>query len=280
MFEITDNKNFWKTMKPFLSKKAAFSKKISLKEGEKIVSDDTAIAKILNKSFAEAVRHFSDKSGCSKNALDDNSIEDSLSNISHRSKTHPSIIAINRETVPDSFDFQLFTEEEVSIEILKVNQKKSSTGLSIGLLKENLDICAPTLTKIFNSCSSDGTFPNELKLADITPIFESADSTAKKNYRPISILNSVPKLFEKLIQRKLDQYFSKKLNYHLCGYRKRYATYYALLKLIENWKKIRDERGYSAVILMDLSKAFGIINHNPLIAKLYAYGLRGKSLKS
>ena len=115
-------------------------------------------------------------------------------------------------------------EEEVSIEILKMNQKKSSTGVSISLLKENLYICALTLTKILNSCISDGTFPNELKLADITPIFKSVDSTSKKNYRPISILKSVSKLFEKLIQRQLDQYFSKKLSDHLFGSRKGYTT--------------------------------------------------------
>ena len=101
------------------------------------------------------MRHLSDKSGCSKNVLDDNSIEHPLQNTLHQFKNHPSIIAINRETVPDSFDFQLLMEEEVSIEILKLNQKRSSTGVSIGFLKENLDICAPTLTKILNYCISN-----------------------------------------------------------------------------------------------------------------------------
>ena len=147
------------------------------------------------------------------------------------------------------------------------------------MLKKNLDICAPTLTKILNSCISDGTFPKELKLADITPIFKSVDSTSKKNYRPISILKSVSKSFEKLIQHQLDQYFSKKLSEHLCGYRKGYATQYALIKLIENWKKFGNKRGYSASVLMDLYKAFDTINHDLFIAKLHVYGLRGKSLK-
>ena len=112
------------------------------------------------------------------------------------------------------------------------------------------------MTKILNSCISDGIFPNELKLADITPIFKSVDSTAKKNYRPISILNSVSKLFEKLIQRQLNPFFDDRLSDHLCGYRKGYSTQYALLKLIEKWKKFGDEKGYSVAVLMDLSKAF------------------------
>ena len=63
-------------------------------------------------------------------------------------------------------------------------------------------------------------------------------------------------------------HFSKKLSDHLCGYRKGYTSQYALLKLIENWKKFRDERGYSAAVLMDLSKAFDTINHELLIANV------------
>ena len=92
------------------------------------------------------------------------------------------------------------------------------------MLQENVDICAPILTDIFNDCSKNGTFANELKLADITPIFKSVDNTAKKNYRPISILKSVSKLFEKLIHKQLSPFFEKQLNQLLCGYRKGYAT--------------------------------------------------------
>ena len=146
------------------------------------------------------------------------------------------------------------------------------------MLQENVDICAPILTDIFNDCIKNGRFANELKLADITPIFKSVDSTAKKNYRPISILKSVSKLFEKLIHKQLSPFFEKELSQLLCGYKKGYATQNAPLKLIENWKKVRDNKGFSAAILMDLSKAFDTINHDLLIAKLHAYGLRGNSL--
>ena len=145
------------------------------------------------------------------------------------------------------------------------------------LLKDNVDICAPILTDILNSCLRREIFPNELKLADITPIFKSVDSTAKKNYRPISILNSISKLFEKLIQNQLNPFFDKKLSEHLCGYRKGYTTQYALLNLIESWKKFRDKKGYAAAVLMDLYKVFDTMNHELLVAKLHAYGETGPS---
>ena len=63
-----------------------------------------------------------------------------------------------------------------------------STVVSISLLKENVDVCAPKLTEIFNLCISKGIIPSEIQVADIAPIFKSVDSTAKKNYQPVSIL--------------------------------------------------------------------------------------------
>ena len=75
----------------------------------------------------------------------------------------------------------------VSTKICRLDSKKSPTGVSIGLLKDNVDICAPVLTDILNSCLKREIFPSELKLADITPIFKSMDGIAKKNYRPITI---------------------------------------------------------------------------------------------
>ena len=112
--------------------------------------------------------------------------------------------------------------------------------------------------EIFSPCISKGISPDELKIADISSIFKSVDSTTKENYRPASILKSVSKLFEKMIQSQLNTFFDEKLSQHLCGYRKGYTTQYALLKLIESWKKYRDNNGYSAAVLMDLSKAFDL----------------------
>ena len=110
--------------------------------------------------------------------------------------------------------------------------------------------------KLINSAIKDCIFPNKLKLADITPIFEKGNATDVKNYRPIIVLPPISKIFEKLLYTQMSTYFEKFLSPYLCGYRKGFSTQEALLTLLEKWKKSLDIGGYSGAILMDLSKAF------------------------
>ena len=71
------------------------------------------------------------------------------------------------------------------------------------MLKDNVDICTPILMEIFDNCINNGTLADKLKFDDISQIFKSIDSIDKKYHRPISILKSVPKLFEKSIKKQL-----------------------------------------------------------------------------
>ena len=132
---------------------------------------------------------------------------------------------------------------------------------------------------MFNETVETGDYPDNLKLADITPVFKKKDPLNKINYRPISVLPSISKLFEKLMQHQLVNYMENYLSPHLCGYRKGYSSQQALISLIESWKKSLDKKGYGGAILMDLSKAFDIIKHDLLLAKLHAYGFSKKALK-
>ena len=118
----------------------------------------------------------------------------------------------------------------------------------------------------------------KLKLADITPLHEDDDVTNKSNYRPISMLPIVSKVFEKIIQNQIGGFIDTKLFPFMCGYRKEYCTQYTLIALIEKLKNSLDGRGYSGVVLMDLSKRFDTLNHALMIAKLHAYGFDRSSL--
>ncbi len=127
-----------------------------------------------------------------------------------------------------------------------------------------------------NSSFDNGDFPKNLKLADVLPIFKSRDSTLKNNYRPVSVLPVISKLIERIMQ--IKGYIDKYLSIHLCGYRKGYSTQHALIKLLERWKCSLDKKGFAGAVLMDLSKAFDCLDHELLIAKLYAYGFSKSSL--
>ena len=112
---------------------------------------------------------------------------------------------------------------------------ETSGNISIESLKVSVRESASTFMNCFNNSIKEGVFPDELKLAEVIPVHKKHDSTDKSNYRPISLLPSVSKVFEKLVYRQLNQFKDSKLSKFLCGFRKGYIQY-AILSIQFNSK--------------------------------------------
>ena len=117
-----------------------------------------------------------------------------------------------------------------------INPKKATTSDSISpkILKISSDVSADALHSLFNDMLKTGNFPENLKLADVTPVLKKKNRLHKVNYRPVSVLPSISKVFEKLMQKQISGSISNYLFLYLCGYRKGFSSQEALLSLIEN----------------------------------------------
>ena len=170
-----------------------------------------------------------------------------------------------------------------TLKIINNLQSKPSKGhdhVSNVLLKSLKNELIDPLTHILNSSFETGIFPAKLKIAKVLPIFKKGEESLLENYRPISILPSISKVFEKAICNQLNTYFKENNLYHNSqyGFRESHSTEHAVLEVIDKVIFSMDEGDVPLNIYMDLSKAFDTIDHDILIQKLDYYGIKDTSL--
>ena len=278
--KITDNIKFWDTMKPLFSDKGGIRDKIVLIEDNEIISESIEVAEKFNAYFSGTA----DSLGITENRLLLNPVMENETDVDKcikKFELHPSIISIKRNVQIDTrFDFSPVTAKDIDSEIGNLDPKKNGGCIPTKLLKEMRHIVSEPLADVWNTqLIRDKTFSGKLKLGDITPVFKSLQNTVKKNYRPITVLVVVSKIFERIMDKQINDYIEKFLSKYLCGYRKEYNCQIAMVSMIERMKMSRDKREYSGAVLMDLSKAFDTINHELLVAKMHAYGFSIGALK-
>ena len=105
-------------------------------------------------------------------------------------------------------------------EIHKLNTNKPTTfnNIPAKILVENSDICSRFVSNIYNESILKSNFPVPLKKADITPVHKKGDTSTKENYRPVSILPSISKIFERKMHDQISLYMNKYLSGYLCGF--------------------------------------------------------------
>ena len=277
---VIDNKLFWKVIKPSFSDKACGSENITLIENEEIINNEKEICEIFNNFFSDIVTNLNiPKIPCSVNV---DSTDDTVSIAINKYKNHPSIKEIRNKTpISRKFAFQQVNKEEVKLEIINLDPSKAAQegDIPTRIIKANSDIISNYLHYNFNNNMLDkGIFPESFKNANIIPIFKKKSRTEKSNYRPVSILPNLSKIFERLMFNQLSNYFRDILSKFQCGFRTGHSAQDCLVAMIEKWKIFIDNGGSCGALLTDLSKAFDCLPHDLLLAKLHAYGIDTKSL--
>ena len=159
---------------------------------------------------------------------------------------------------------------------MNLNSKKATCLVAIPakILKQVCDSYLPIITKIINENITEGTFPSELKLAEVSPVFKKLEYINKENYRPVSLLSHMSKVFERILYNQLDDFMKDNLSNILTGFRKCHSAQHSLLIMIKKWKRALDENIKVGATFVDLSKAFDTLNYRSLLAKIKGYGLQ------
>ena len=182
-----------------------------------------------------------------------------------------------------SIYLQPTTIEEIIKLIGEIETKKATgpDGISSYIIKISRKVLAQTISKLFNKCLREGMFPDLLKIAEIIPLHKGGEKTIATNYRPISLLPILGKMFEKVIVNRFTNFFDKNkvISPNQFGFRRHHSTELAVTEIHNKLLRNMDENKHTCTIFLDLAKAFDSVDHKILIRKLEKYGIRGNALK-
>ena len=141
--------------------------------------------------------------------------------------------------------FREIETRDVDKAIRTLNSKKddSQNDIPAKILKKCSSSTESIFQKLFNEPSRIGSFPDKLKLADIALVFKKNNTLEKENYRPVSVLPVVSKIFERIMQKQVTPFTEKRLSLYLCGHKKGFSTQQASIHWLKNGKKNWNKKG-------------------------------------
>ena len=165
----------------------------------------------------------------------------------------------------------------------QLQDKKSCdmNGISSFLIKNVLSCIVEPVSHVFNLSVNTGVVPEQLKIAKISPIHKSGDTSDADNYRPISLLCTFSKILEKIIANRLVEYLDLNdiITKFQFGFRKSHSTAHPMVHLLNKISESLNQKKFSAVVFCDLKKAFDTCDHQILLKKLSKIGIKNIELK-
>ena len=176
-------------------------------------------------------------------------------------------------------DFLPTDEKEICefISQFKINKGTGPNSIPTEILHLIKFEIAKPLSHIINLSFTTGIHPDKLKIAQVIPVFKKGSKLSVNNYRPISLLSNVNKLFEKIMHSRIYKFLDKhKCFYNLqFGFREKHSTNHALISIVDKISTALDKNRVVCGVFVDFQKAFDTVNHNILLNKLSHYGIRG-----
>ena len=245
-----DSKRYYK----YVSQKDKYSNtKIVLKNGNEIITEDKECANMFNEYFSSVYTQGA-----------------SLISDSHNSSLN----------VPN-IDELTITRDMVRDKIMQLDPDKSTgpDGIPAYVLKTNIDIFVPILTKFFQLSYSKSKIPGILKSANIVPLHKDGDKSQASNYRPVSLTPIIAKIMERIVKDSIENHIKENdiISAQQHGFCKNKST---TTNLLEFWNNVTDyvEKSLSiSIMYTDLRKAFDTVPHDLLIHKIRKYGISGKT---
>ncbi|PJE77993.1 hypothetical protein CI610_03077 [invertebrate metagenome] len=255
-YHSSDPKNYWRLVKRLMGNSETSRPIPTLVDpiSERLLVDDKAKCNALNDYF------------CSITSIDDNNND----------------VPLLEPKTESSFELPVISQNDISDVLmnLKLGKASGSDEISHHMLKYTAKTVCRPLELLFNLSLSTGIYPDTWKFAKVIPLFKKGDRHSPSNYRPISLLSSVGKTFERVIFKYLHNYFLENSLFYQyqSGFMPGHSTVYQLIDLYHNICLDLEEKKHSCLVFCDISKAFDRVWHKGLLVKLKSYGICGNFL--